>query len=56
MYGDYFSLNCTEKAGYLYCLGSGGDERMNEAEGCVHNNLIISIIELIVRYNEEKLF
>lgn len=53
---QYFSLNCIERAGYLYCSGSGGDERINETGGCVLNNLIISIIDLIVRNNKEKLF
>lgn len=53
---DYFSLNSTEKAGYLYSSGSGGDERINEAWGCVLNNFVISIIDVIVSNNKEKLF
>jgi len=51
---DYFSLNCTEKAGYLYC--SGGDEKLNEAGGRLLNKLTIPIIDLIVRNNKEKVF
>lgn len=35
--------------------GSGGDERVNEAGGRLHNNLRISIIDPIVRNNKEKL-